>query len=303
VGIVGPNGAGKTTLLRMLTGHLAPDRGKVKLGTNLTPVYLDQKRETLDPNQTLWQALVQSEIGGGGDQVMVRGKPRHVVSYLRDFLFDEKQARQPVGSLSGGERNRLLLAKALASPSNLLVLDEPTNDLDMETLDLLEEVLADYDGTLLLVSHDRDFLDRVVSSTIWVEGGEATEYAGGFTDARRQRVAGRGNSGFASDERIGSVTTAMTNAAPAQAKPAAKPAGKLSFKDQRALDLLPVEMEKLVAEIAALEKKLAGADFYARDPAGFAAANARLGAAQGEHAAAEERWLELEMKREELAGG
>ena len=304
VGIVGPNGAGKTTLLRMLTGHLAPDRGKVKLGTNLTPVYLDQKRETLDPAQTLWDALVHSEIGGGGDQVMVRGKPRHVVSYLRDFLFDEKQARQPVGSLSGGERNRLLLAKALASPSNLLILDEPTNDLDMETLDLLEEVLSDYDGTLLLVSHDRDFLDRVVSSTIWVEEGEAMEYAGGFTDARQQRIAGRGSDGFASDARIGSVAPpASGGSGAAKAKPASKPSGKLSFKEQRELDQLPVQMEKLTAEIAALEKKLAGADFYTRDPAGFSAASDRLTAAHGEHAAAEERWLELEMKREELAGG
>ncbi|WP_445679590.1 ABC-F family ATP-binding cassette domain-containing protein [Radicibacter daui] len=304
VGIVGPNGAGKTTLLRMLTGHLAPDHGKVKLGTNLTPVYLDQKRETLDPTQTLWDALVHSEIGGGGDQVMVRGKPRHVVSYLRDFLFDEKQARQPVGSLSGGERNRLLLAKALASPSNLLILDEPTNDLDMETLDLLEEVLSDYDGTLLLVSHDRDFLDRVVSSTIWVEEGEAMEYAGGFTDARHQRIAGRGTDGFASDTRVGSVAPpASGSSGAAKAKPASKPSGKLSFKEQRELDQLPVQMEKLTAEIAALEKKLAGADFYTRDPAGFNAATARLTAAHGEHAAAEERWLELEMKREELAGG
>ena len=166
VGLIGPNGAGKTTLLRLLTGELAPDAGTVRQGTNLEPAYFDQRRDQLDPDVSVWDTLTD----GRGDNVWVRGHPRHVVGYMRDFLFDDNQARTPVKALSGGERNRLLLAKLLAKPSNLLILDEPTNDLDMDTLDLLEEMLADYQGTLLVVSHDRDFLDRLVTSVIAVEG-------------------------------------------------------------------------------------------------------------------------------------
>jgi len=183
VGLIGPNGAGKTTLLRMLIGELEPDSGSVKLGANLMPVVIDQRRAALDPDKTPWEILAER-----GDHVLVRGTPRHVMTYLREYLFKDEQARQPVRTLSGGERNRLLLAKALAAPSNLLVLDEPTNDLDADTLDLLQEALDEYDGTVLLVSHDRDFLDRLVTSTIALEGdGAAIEYAGGYSDYLLQR--------------------------------------------------------------------------------------------------------------------
>src|SRR5437588_6944113 len=186
VGIIGPNGAGKTTLLNMLLNVWAPDTGEVRLGTNLAPVILDQRRETLDPEQTLAQSLT----GGSGDTVVVAGQSRHVVGYMEDFLFRPEQARTPVGVLSGGERARLTLARAFARPSNLLVLDEPTNDLDLETLDLLQEKLTEYRGTVLLVSHDRDFLDRVVTSIIATDGnGRWIEYAGGYTDMLAQRAA------------------------------------------------------------------------------------------------------------------
>ena len=183
VAIVGPNGAGKTTLVKLLLGELAPDEGTVKLGTNLQVAYVDQARAQLNPTETLWEALTPS----GGDQVLVRGQPRHVAAYARDFLFQDSQLRQPVASLSGGERNRLLLARALAQTANLLVLDEPTNDLDMDTLDLLEDLLADYDGTLILVSHDRDFIDRLATSTLGLDGrGRAAEAPGGWSDFNRQ---------------------------------------------------------------------------------------------------------------------
>ena len=188
VGIVGPNGAGKTTLLNLLTGALAPDAGEVRLGTNLAQVTLDQRRESLDPEENLSDALT----GGSGDTVTVGGQSRHVIGYMKDFLFRPEQASTPVGVLSGGERARLTLARAFARPSNLLVLDEPTNDLDLETLDLLQELLADYPGTVLLVSHDRDFLDRAVTSVIAAEGnGRWVEYAGGYTDMLAQRAASR----------------------------------------------------------------------------------------------------------------
>jgi ATP-binding cassette subfamily F protein uup len=284
IGIIGPNGAGKTTLLRLLTGDLAPDQGRVRLGTNLQPVYLDQRRASLDPERTLWATLT----GGSGDQVMVRGTPRHVVGYLKDFLFDEGQALAPVGSLSGGERNRLTLALALARPSNFLILDEPTNDLDMDTLDLLEEMLADYEGTLLLVSHDRDFLDRLVTSTIALEGdGKVAEYVGGYTDYLRQRPP--------------PPAPVAQKAAPKAEAPARAPS-KLSSKEVRELDQLAKRMEALATEIAGLEAKLADAGLFARDPAAFQKTADRLAAAGAERHAAEERWLELELKREELAG-
>ena len=288
VAVVGPNGAGKTTLVRMLLGELAPDAGSVKLGVNLTIAYLDQTREQLDPDATLWQTLAPQ----GGDQVIAQGEPRHVSAYARDFLFDERQLRQPVRSLSGGERNRLMLARALARPANLLVLDEPTNDLDMETLDLLEAKLADYDGTLILISHDRDFVDRLATSTIALNGrGDVVETPGGWSDFVRQ------NPGFFAPVSIAS--------APAQKRAAAPPAAseraaKLSFKDEHRLSVLEALTPKLTGEIAALEQRLADATLYARDRASFGAATAQLVAARAELAAAEDEWLALEEKREAL---
>ncbi|WP_425502583.1 ATP-binding cassette domain-containing protein [Roseospira goensis] len=299
VGVVGPNGAGKTTLLKLLTGALAPDAGRVRLGTNLTPTTLDQHRSMLDGDTTVWDLLADT----GADRINVRGTSRHVVSYLRDFLFDDRQARSPIRSLSGGERNRLVLAKALARPTNLLILDEPTNDLDMETLDLLEEMLADYDGTLLLVSHDRDFLDRVVTATIVLPGdGRAVEYAGGFSDALAQ--AG-GSLAALFPGMLGASPQGET--APAAGKPKAKPAapaapkpGKLSYKQSRALDQLPGRIETLQGEVARLEGELADATLFSRDPAGFQARTDRLEAARAALASAEDEYLELEILREEL---
>ena len=286
VGIIGPNGAGKTTLLKILTGQMAPDEGSVRLGTNLQILFFDQTRESLDPEASLWKALAPS-----GDSVIVKGEPRHVVAYLRDFLFEERQALQPVKSLSGGERSRLLLARLFARPSNLLVMDEPTNDLDLDTLDLLEEVLANYPGTLLLVSHDRDFLDRLVTSVIALEGdGRAAEYAGGYSDYLRQRPAPP-------------APPLRTAALRSEAAPRGPRKERLSFNEQRELESLPARLDALSAEIAELEHRLAKPDFYGRDPQGFAAASARLAAAAAERSAAEERWLLLEEKRERLASG
>ncbi|TAN52493.1 MAG: ATP-binding cassette domain-containing protein [Rhodospirillales bacterium] len=285
IGLIGPNGAGKTTLLRLLTGELAPDSGTVSLGTNLEPAYFDQRRAQLDPERSVWDTLTE----GRGDNVWVRGQPRHVVGYMKDFLFSEAQARTPVKALSGGERNRLLLAKLLAKPSNLLILDEPTNDLDMDTLDLLEEMLAEYEGTLLVVSHDRDFLDRLVTSVIALEGeGDVREYAGGYSDYLRQRPA----QAPAPVRREPSRPLAATRP---------KPATKLSYKDARELDELPGRLEALAGEIAKLETHLADHGLFARDRAGFEKAAARLDAARAELETAEERWLELETLREELA--
>jgi ATP-binding cassette subfamily F protein uup len=288
IGIIGPNGAGKTTLVKLLTGALQPDSGTVKLGTNLQIALVDQQRTQLDGDLTVWDTLTD----GAGDSITVRGVQRHVMGYLRDFLFEDRQAHSPVRSLSGGERNRLLLAKLLAKSSNLLILDEPTNDLDMDTLDLLEETLADYDGTLLVVSHDRDFLDRLVTSVIFVDGmGAVEEFVGGYSDALRQR---------------GSASVAVAPKAPARevlaAPRAPKAQSKLSYKDQRELNDLPGKMEALSAEIAALEAKLADAGFYGRDPEGFAKQTARLTLALGERDQAEERWLELEMLKEQVGG-
>ncbi|EME70036.1 ABC transporter ATPase [Paramagnetospirillum caucaseum] len=287
VGLIGPNGAGKTTLLRMLTGELAPDGGVVRLGTNLETAYFDQRRTALDPDKSVWDTLTD----GRGDNVWVRGRPQHVVGYMKDFLFSEAQARTPVRALSGGERNRLLLAKLLAKPTNLLILDEPTNDLDMDTLDLLEEVLADYDGTLLVVSHDRDFLDRLVTSVIAVEGdAEVAEYVGGYSDYLRQRP----------------VTPA--NAAPKPpSKPQAQPKPqaartKLSYNEQRELDQLPGRIDKLTDEIARLEVDLADPTLYAKDAARFQKLASRAETARAELDDAEVRWLELEAKREEAGG-
>ncbi|WP_306228083.1 ATP-binding cassette domain-containing protein [Bosea beijingensis] len=290
IGIVGPNGAGKTTLINLLTGALAPDSGKVKLGTALEMVTLDQRRESLNPETPLGDVLT----GGGSDQVMVGGQPRHVISYMKDFLFQPIQRGTPVGALSGGERGRLMLARALAKPSNLLVLDEPTNDLDLETLDLLQELLADYQGTVLLVSHDRDFIDRVVSSVLISDGdGVWTEFAGGYSDMLAQR--GRG---------VGAKVRPVEKAAPAAPKASTAPAAsaskrKLSFNEKHALETLPKKIETLQAEAAKLNTAVAG-DLYTRDPKLFAKATARLEEVAREIGEAEERWLELEMLREEI---
>ena len=288
VGLIGPNGAGKSTLLKMLTGQMDPDSGTIRLGTNLETAYFDQRRVGLDPEDTIRQVLCPF----GGDSVMVNGQSRHVAGYIRDFLFDTRQLDSPVKALSGGERNRLLLARLFARPSNMMILDEPTNDLDMDTLDLLEDVLGDYQGTLLLVSHDRDFLDRLVTSTIAVEGdGVIAEYPGGYSDYLVQRPPPK------------EKTAAPAKAKPAAAPAAAKPKGKLSYKDQRELDDLPARMDKLSAEVAKLESALADPDLFARDAATFQNTSDRLQAKQAELAAAEERWLELEALREELEGG
>ncbi len=291
VGIVGANGVGKTTLLNMLIGKSKPDTGNVKIAVNVQIAALDQNRAALEP-ETLVGAVL---TGGSGDIVYVGGEPRHVMSYMKDFLFTPQQARSPVRVLSGGERARLLLAKVLAAPSNLLVLDEPTNDLDLETLDLLEEMLADYPGTVLVVSHDRDFLDRVASSVLMAEGGGSfIEYAGGYSDMLAQR--GRG---VAPAEPPPAKT--KKSSAPKQRSKVDVPARKLSFNDKHALETLPATITVLEKEIAALHVRLADSAFYARDPKGFAAATAKLEDAQRALGQAEERWLELESLREELA--
>ena len=295
VAVVGPNGAGKTTLVRLLIGELAPDSGRVRLGTGLATAVFDQNRAGLfagaGEDVTLWEALT-GDAPGRNDQVMVRGKPRHVVGYLKEFLFAEAQARGPVSALSGGERARLLLARLMARDSNLLVLDEPTNDLDVETLDLLEELVADYDGTVLLVSHDRDFIDRVASTTIAMEGdGRAVVYAGGWTDYRSQRREAPAQTKPKSVE--------PRTAAPA---PAVERTGKLSFRDRYRLDTLPAEMDRLSAEIGKLEALLADRELYTRDPRRFARASEALAERQTALAAAEDEWLTLEALREGAAG-
>ena len=290
VGIVGPNGAGKTTLVNLLTGAMAPDTGTVRSGANIEMATLDQHRESLDPKATLAEALT----GGRGDHVMVGGKPKHVASYMKDFLFAQEQLRTPLEVLSGGERGRLMLARALAKPSNLLVLDEPTNDLDLETLDVLEEMLGDYEGTVILISHDRDFLDRVVTSVIAPEGGgKWIEYAGGYTDMLAQRGS--------------DLTREAVKASPVEEKreakaaaPAAAPKRRLSFNEKHALETLPKTIAGLHTEIARQQELLDDPDLYRKDRRTFDAASAAIATAQHELAAAEDRWLELEMLREEI---
>jgi ATP-binding cassette subfamily F protein uup len=289
VAIVGPNGAGKTTLVKLLLGQIAPDQGEVKLGTNLEVAYVDQARAALKPETTLWDVLAPA----GGDQILVHGRPKHVAGYAKEFLFRDSQLRQPVESLSGGERNRLLLAKAMASPANLMVLDEPTNDLDMDTLDLLEELLADYEGTLILVSHDRDFIDRLATSTIALDGrGRAVETPGGWSDFLGQ------NPGF--------FAPIAPKAAPARApapppRQAPQPAAKLSYKDARRLTELESLVPQLTDRIGALEERLHDPDLYARDKAGFDRLMAELDKARAQLSDAEDEWLALEEKRESLA--
>lgn len=291
IALVGPNGVGKTTLLNIMIGRETPDAGTVKLGTNLEIALFDQARAQLDGDMSLWDSLTgdpEMRVSGKADQVLVRGQPKHVVGYLKEFLFDEAQARAPVRSLSGGEKARLLLAKIMARESNLLVLDEPTNDLDVETLDLLQELLGTYDGTVLLVSHDRDFLDRVAATTIAMEGdGRATVYAGGWSDYLSQR---------GQDDFAGSVVKAK----PAPAKPKAKqpqePRSKLSFTEKHRLEALPAEIERLEAEIAKLETLLGDPELFTREPVKFRKATQALTERQEKLSAAEEDWLTLEEK-------
>ncbi len=289
IALVGPNGVGKTTLINLLTGALAPDAGTVKLGANLEVATLDQRRESLDPEETVAATLT----GGRGDNVIIGGESRHVVGYMKDFLFRPEQARTPVRVLSGGEKARLMLARALARPSNLLVLDEPTNDLDLETLDLLQEMLADYPGTLIMASHDRDFIDRVATSTL-VAGGDGrwTEYAGGYSDM----VAQRGG-GVAAKPAARPKPASAAGKAPATAPSVRK---RLSFKDEHALKVLPDRIAALTAEIERLEAALSDPALYGRDPAKFAAIGEALAKARAEVAAMEDEWLRIEMLREEL---
>ncbi|OYW58388.1 MAG: elongation factor 3, partial [Rhodobacterales bacterium 12-65-15] len=286
VAFVGPNGVGKTTLLKLLTGELAPDTGSVSLGTNLEIAVFDQARARLDAEATLWDNLTGDplmRVSGAADQVMVRGQPKHVVAYLKDFLFDEAQARAPVRSLSGGEKARLLLAKLMAQPSNLLILDEPTNDLDVETLDLLQDILGDYDGTVLLVSHDRDFIDRIATATVALEGqGRATAYPGGWSDYAAQR-------GQIAAEPASPAGSSRPVAAKGEA---ARPSG-LSFTERKRLDDLPNQIARLEAEIAKLATLLADADLFARDPARFRKASAAMADRQAALAEAEASWLDL----------
>lgn len=284
IGIIGPNGAGKTTLLKMLTGELAPDSGSIRLGTNLDVLVFDQTRATLDPEATLWDTLCDM----GGDQVNVRGRPKHVVGYLKEFLFHPGQARSPIKSLSGGEKNRLLLAKHLARPSNLMILDEPTNDLDIETLDLLEDMLGEYTGTVLLVSHDRDFLDRVVTSTIALEGkGQVHEYPGGYSDFLIQSKS-------KATETAEKLSAKATSISPEKSK---KNTGRLSYKDKRELEDIPKRMSVLETKIDTLNGQLSAAGNSSSD---IHSLSEKLGMASTELADLEERWLELEMLKEDL---
>ncbi len=287
IGVTGPNGTGKTTLLKILMGEITPDSGSVRSGTHLDIVSLDQRRETLKPETRLMDALT----GGRGDMVSVGGQMRHVMSYLKEFLFVPEQMRSPISALSGGEKGRLTLAIALARPSNLLVLDEPTNDLDLETLDLLQEMLAAYTGTVLLVSHDRDFLDRTVTSTIIPEGvGIWREYAGGYADMVMERAT---------------IAQTLTSSTTRRDNPKLKPApkttsAKLSYKEKYALETLPSEIDQLQKDIAAFQAKMADPNLFARDPESFNNTATLLKKAEANLLQKEEHWLELEMKREEL---
>ena len=292
VGVIGANGAGKTTLINLLTGALAPDSGEVRIGANVLMASLDQKRASLTPSTTLVDALT----GGGSDYVTINGERRHVIGYMRDFLFGPEQARTPIERLSGGERGRLMLARALSAPSNLLVLDEPTNDLDVETLDLLQELIGEYKGTVIVVSHDRSFLDQVATSVVVSDGGGRwLEYAGGYSDM----VAQRG---------YGLVAPPAAPVAPRAEKPKPPPADRpppkrrLSFKEKHALETLPRRMDALRQDLEDLERKLADPDFAARSPAAFQTATVDYGRVREDLDRLEDEWLELEILREEIEG-
>ena len=291
LGIVGPNGAGKTTLVRILTGEIEPDRGSVKLGANIDLLVLDQKRASLDPDWTVRHALTD----GAGDTIHIGETSKNVFSYMRDFLFLPEQAGTPLHALSGGERGRLMLARGLRQPSNLLVLDEPTNDLDLETLDLLQETIADYEGTVVVISHDRDFLDRVCTSMVVPESdGRWTEYAGGWTDM----LAQRGSTPFA--PLAAEPTSGTARPKERRERAPSRNRAKLSFKDTHALQTLPDEIELLTARIAKLNAALTDPGLFTSDPSRFSALTAELASAEEEKGDKEERWLEIEMRREEL---
>ncbi|MBP2443226.1 ABC-F family ATP-binding cassette domain-containing protein [Rhizobium leguminosarum] len=296
IGLVGPNGAGKTTLLKMLTGQLSPDSGTIKLGTNLEIATLDQKREDLDREDTLANYLTD----GRGENLLVNGEQRHVTGYMKEFLFQPEQARTPIRSLSGGERARLMLARILSRPTNLLILDEPTNDLDIETLDLLQEIVAGFPGTVILVSHDRDFLDRTVTSTIAptvpdAPDGRWIEYAGGYSDMLAQRKG-------AIEERKRAEKAAERPKTQEAASSAGSSRGKLSFKQKFALENLPKEMTKAEAEIAKREQVMTDPNLFTRDPAAFNRLASEMEKLRASLMKMEEEWLELEMLREELEG-
>ncbi|KAB6715004.1 MULTISPECIES: ATP-binding cassette domain-containing protein [Roseobacteraceae] len=301
IAFVGPNGAGKTTLLKMLTGEMEPDSGTIKLGTKLDMAVFDQNRSNIREDLTLWEAMTSDKdmrVSGKADQVMVRGVPKHVVGYLKEFLFTDAQARAPVRSLSGGEKARLLLAKIMAHPSNLLVLDEPTNDLDIETLDLLQELLTDFEGTVLLVSHDRDFIDRVATQTVAMEGdGWATSYPGGWSDYQSQRGAvakARERDSAKPAERAASKPADAKPAAASQAPAKAKTA--LTFTEKHRLEVLPDEMAQIEAQIGKLSELLADPELFTREPVKFKKATDMLTERQEALALAEEEWLTLEEK-------
>jgi ATP-binding cassette subfamily F protein uup len=290
IALVGPNGVGKTTLLNMMIGREEPDTGAIKLGTNLELALFDQSRAQLDGDMTLWDSLTgdpEMRVSGKADQVMVRGMPKHVVGYLKEFLFDEGQARAPVRSLSGGEKARLLLAKLMARSSNFLVLDEPTNDLDIETLDLLQDLLGQYDGTVVLVSHDRDFLDRVAVTTIAMEGdGKATVYAGGWSDYIAQRNQ---------DDFGESVVKSKRSVSKGKEKAEAPKSG-LSFTEKHRLETIPAEMERLEAEIGKLQELMSDPALFTENPVKFQKATDALIERQSKLDAAEEEWMLLEEK-------
>jgi ATP-binding cassette subfamily F protein uup len=282
IGVVGANGTGKTTLLRLLTGELAPDEGTIKRAKTLDGVIIDQQRKLMDPAKS-----VRDVLADGGDWIDVRGVRKHVQGYLKEFLFAPELIEAKIGTLSGGERSRLLLAREFARRSNLLVLDEPTNDLDLETLDLLQEVIADYDGTVLIVSHDRDFLDRTVTITLGLDGsGKVDVVAGGYEDWQRKRQKGQ---------------AAPAKSPPPRTAPAAKPQTKLTYKDQRDYDLLPKRIEELEAAIARDEEALHDPELYVKNPKRFEELTAAIAGARDERDAAEHRWLELAEKMEALA--
>ena len=289
IGIVGPNGAGKTTLLKLLTGELKPDSGTVHRAKTLTGIVIDQQRKLMDPAKSVRDVLTE-----GGDWINVRGAKKHIKGYLKEFLFDPGVTEAPVGSLSGGERSRLLLAREFAREATLLVLDEPTNDLDLETLDLLQEVIADYDGTVLIVSHDRDFLDRTVTITLGLDGsGKVDVVAGGYEDWEKRKASPRTPAKAGAAER--------GNAARKSPGPRPAPGNKLSYKDQRDLDRLPAEIARIEAEIAAAEDALHDPDLFVRDPARFQALTSSIEQLRADKDAAEHRWLEVAELAEEIA--
>jgi ATP-binding cassette subfamily F protein uup len=293
IGVVGANGAGKTTLLKLLTGEMEPDEGTIRRAKTLQGIMIDQQRKLLDPAKS-----VRDVLADGGDWVDVRGTRKHVQGYLKEFLFEPGLSEARIGTLSGGERSRLLLAREFARRSNLLVLDEPTNDLDLETLDLLQEVIGDYEGTVLIVSHDRDFLDRTVTITLGLDGsGKVDVVAGGHEEWMRQRRQDQ-----AGETRSSRAKPKGTAPAPAPSSPQERKAVKLTYKDQRDYDLLPARIEEIEAQIARDEAALSDPDLYARDPGRFAAVTAAIEKARAERDAAEERWLELAERAEALAG-